>query len=37
LVCLVTMTLIYATLMVYRTAMERMRDESRELEERRAA
>ena len=37
LVCLVTMTLIYATLMVFRTAVERMRDENRELEERRAA
>jgi len=33
LVCLLTMTLVYATFMVYRTGLERLRDQNRELEQ----
>jgi len=33
LVCLLTMTLVYATFMAYRTGLERLRDENRELEQ----
>jgi len=36
LVCLVSVTLLYVTLMVFRTRLEWLRDENRVLEERRS-